>query len=279
MSTLIKDLKEQKGYSESEKMIAEFMLENYRGIAAMSTRQMAKKTYTSPSAIVRFSQKMGFEGYTDFKVQFLAEMMQYMNQPSESEVFTSRDTVRNAIEKATRMELNAIKETNSQLEPSYVVKILQQLIAVEHIDFYATDENLNIARHAASNFVFMEKSYTVPLADTQMYFMSVNVSKRHFSVLISRTGENRMLIDAAHNIKARGGKMLLITGEKDSTLGRLADFVLVSASSDRVEALGYRIWWVCARYLVDMLMAAMITQRGLDSVGQRDEWLKKNFVI
>ncbi len=279
MSKLIRELKEQKGYSESEKMIAEFMLENYRSIAAMSTRQMAKKTYTSPSAIVRFSQKMGFEGYTDFKVQFLAEMVQYMNQPSDSEIFTSKDTVRNAIEKATRMELNAIKDTHSRLEPSYVVKVLQYLMGAEHIDFYATDENLNIARQAASNFVFMGKSYTVPLTESQMYFMSMNVAKKHFSVIISRTGENRMLIDAAHNIRAQGGKMLLITGEKDSTLGRLADFVLVSASSDRVEALGYRIWWACARYLVDMLMAAMITQRGLDSIGRRDEWLKKNFVI
>lgn len=279
MSRLIRELKEQKGYSESEKMIADFLLENYRSVAAMSTRQLAKKTYTSPSTIVRFSQKMGFEGYMDFKVQFLAEIVQYMNQPSESRGFTNKDTMRTVIEKATHMELNAIKETYGLLELSNVIKVLQCMTEAEHIDFYATDDNLNIARQAASNFIFMGKPCTVPLADSQMYFMFSNVTKKCFSILISRTGENRMLVDAAHNIKARGGKMLLVTGAKDSTLGRLADFVLVSASSDRMEMLGYRIWWLCARYLMDMLMAAMIAARGLDSVWQREEWLKKNFFI
>ena len=61
MANLIKELKEQEGFSDSEKMIADFLLENYRGLAALSTRQLAKLTYTSSVAIVRFSQKMGFE--------------------------------------------------------------------------------------------------------------------------------------------------------------------------------------------------------------------------
>ena len=39
MSNLIRELKEQKGYFESEKMIAEFMLENYRSMAAMITQR------------------------------------------------------------------------------------------------------------------------------------------------------------------------------------------------------------------------------------------------
>lgn len=277
MSKLIRELKEQKGYSESEKMIAEFMLENYRSIAAMSTRQMAKKTYTSPSAIVRFSQKLGFEGYTDFKVQFLAEMVQYMNQPSESEVFTNKDTVRNAIEKATRMELNAIKETHSRLEPSYVVKVLQYIMSAEHIDFYATDENLNIARQAASNFVFMGKSYTVPLTETQMYFMSVNVAKKHFSVIISRTGENRMLVDMARTIRSKGGKILLITSETDTTLGGLADIMLPVASVKKLEELGPRIFLAGAKYVVDVLFASLVAQKGLKDVSQRDNWLKLHF--
>ena len=279
LSKLIKELKEQEGFSDSEKMIADFLLENYRGLAALSTRQLAKLTYTSSAAIVRFSQKMGFEGYTDFKIRFMAEMLQYVNQPQKYEGFNSRDTVRMIMDKVTHMEVNALKDTHAGLQPVLVVKAIEAIKAAGHLDFYATDDNYNIANLAASSLLMVDKSYSLTASVGQMYLMAASAPRSHLSIFISRTGENRMLIDAAHNIKARGGKMLLITGEKDSTLGRLADFVLVSASADRVEALGYRIWWACARYLVDMLMAAMITQRGLDSIGQRDEWLKKNFVI
>lgn len=88
--------------------------------------------------------------------------------------------------------------------------LVEMIRAAEHVDFYATDENENIARQAASN---------------------------------------------------------------------LADCVLLSGSAERVEVLGYRIWWVCAEYVVDMLMAAMIVQNGLKNICRRSKWLKENFVL
>ena len=81
MAGLVKQLQEQNGFSESECMIAEYLLKNFRMLAGMSTRQLAKDTYTNSAAIVRFSQKLGFGGYTEFKVQFLAEMMQCASRP------------------------------------------------------------------------------------------------------------------------------------------------------------------------------------------------------
>ena len=135
MSRLIKQLKQQDGFSDSDKMIADFLLDNYRGLAALSTRQLAKLTYTSSAAIVRFSQKMGFEGYTDFKIQFMAEMMQYVSQPHNDEEFNDRDTVRMIIEKVTHMEINALRDTHLLLQPVLVVKAIEAIKAAEHLDF------------------------------------------------------------------------------------------------------------------------------------------------
>ena len=70
-------------------MIATYLLANFRKLAGMSTRQLGKNTYTNSAAIVRFSQKLGFSGYTEFRVQFLAEMMQYINHPKGEELVVS----------------------------------------------------------------------------------------------------------------------------------------------------------------------------------------------
>ena len=86
MTNLIKILQEQKDFSETEIMIATYLLANFRKLAGMSTRQLGKNTYTNSAAIVRFSQKLGFSGYTEFRVQFLAEMMQYINHPKGEEL-------------------------------------------------------------------------------------------------------------------------------------------------------------------------------------------------
>ena len=277
MANLIKELKEQEGFSDSEKMIADFLLENYRGLAALSTRQLAKLTYTSSAAIVRFSQKMGFEGYTDFKIQFMAEMMQYVNQPRQDEGLTNKDTVRMIMDKVTHMEINALKDTHAGLQPVLVVKAIEAIKAAGHLDFYATDDNYNIANLAASSFIMVDKSYSLTASVGQMYMMAAGAPKGHLSIFISRTGENRMLVDMARTIRSKGGKILLITSETDTTLGGLADIMLPVASVKKLEELGPRIFLAGAKYVVDVLFASLVAQKGLKDVSQRDNWLKLHF--
>lgn len=54
---LIKELQEKKGFSDSERTIADYLLKHSRLLPSMTTRQLAQKTYTSSAAIVRFCQK------------------------------------------------------------------------------------------------------------------------------------------------------------------------------------------------------------------------------
>lgn len=253
------------------------MLDNYRGLAALSTRQLAKLTYTSSAAIVRFSQKMGFEGYTDFKIQFMAEMMQYVSQPHHDEEFNERDTVRMIIEKVTHMEINALRDTHLLLQPVLVVRAVEAIKAAEHLDFYATDDNLNIAALAAASFIMVDKNYTVVHSISQMYLMAASHNKKHLSIFISRTGENRMLVDMARTIRGKGDKILLFTSVPESTLGKLADIVLPVASAKKLEELGPRVFIGGAKYVIDVLFAALAAASGLKHINCRDSWLKVHF--
>ena len=58
MAGLIKQLQEKEDFSEAEGMIADYLLENFRLIAGMTTRQLAKAAYTNSAAIVRFSRSL-----------------------------------------------------------------------------------------------------------------------------------------------------------------------------------------------------------------------------
>ena len=226
---------------------------------------------------MRFSQKMGFEGYTDFKIRFMAEMLQYVNQPQKYEGFNSRDTVRMIMDKVTHMEVNALKDTHAGLQPVLVVKAIEAIKAAGHLDFYATDDNYNIANLAASSFIMVDKSYSLTASVGQMYMMAASAPRGHLSIFISRTGENRMLVDMARTIRSKGGKILLITSETDTTLGGLADIMLPVASVKKLEELGPRIFLAGAKYVVDVLFASLVAQKGLKDVSQRDNWLKLHF--
>ena len=278
MAGLVKQLQEQTGFSESECMIADYLLKNFRMLAGRSTRQLAKDTYTNSAAIVRFSQKLGFGGYTEFKVQFLAEMLQYVNRPHGAELLmTDRDSVHSILDKVTSIEIDALKDTRSMLDPGEFMRALHLLSKTEHVDFYAMDNNLDIANMAASSFIMANKCSTVHAAMTMQYLQATGAPKEHVGFFISRTGENRMLLDIARLLKLRGNPILLITASPESTLASLADSVFRVATVKRMEELGPRVFLLGAKYVTDILFALLMTRVDYRNTQQKEEWLSQHF--
>lgn len=275
---LIKELQEQQDFSDSERTIATYLLQHSRLLPSMTTRQLARETYTSSAAIVRFCQKLGFGGYTEFRVEFLAQMMKYLEQPYGVELsVTNQDSVHSILDKVTRLEIDALQETYQMLDAKEFVRAFAILQKTQHIDFYAMDNNLDIANMAASSFIMANKCSTVHTAMTMQYLQATGAPKEHVGFFISRTGENRMLIDIAHLLKLRGNPFLLITANQESTLASLADVVFPVASVKSMEKLGPRVFLMGAKYVTDVLFAVLMTRVDFRNAQEKEIWLSKHF--
>ena len=275
---LIKELQEQQDFSDSERTIATSLLQHSRLLPSMTTRQLARETYTSSAAIVRFCQKLGFGGYTEFRVEFLAQMMKYLEQPYGVELsVTNQDSVHSILDKVTRLEIDALQETYQMLDAKEFVRAFAILQKTQHIDFYAMDNNLDIANMAASSFIMANKCSTVHTAMTMQYLQATGAPKEHVGFFISRTGENCMLIDIAHLLKLRGNPFLLITANQESTLASLADVVFPVASVKSMEELGPRVFLMGAKYVTDVLFAVLMTRVDFRNAQEKEIWLSKHF--
>lgn len=275
---LIKELQEQQDFSDSERTIATYLLQHSRLLPSMTTRQLARETYTSSAAIVRFCQKLGFGGYAEFRVEFLAQMMKYLEQPYGVELsVTNQDSVHSILDKVTRLEIDALQETYQMLDAKEFVRAFAILQKTQHIDFYAMDNNLDIANMAASSFIMANKCSTVHTAMTMQYLQATGAPKEHVGFFISRTGENRMLIDIAHLLKLRGNPFLLITANQESTLASLADVVFPVASVKSMEELGPRVFLMGAKYVTDVLFAVLMTRVDFRNAQEKEIWLSKHF--
>lgn len=278
MKNLVEQLQAKEGFSPSECILADFLLKNFRLLAGMSTRQLAKEAYTNSAAIVRFSQKLGFGGYTEFKVQFLAEMMERIRNPQVTDFsMTDRDTVQSLMDKVTGLEVEALRSTRGMIDAAQLMRALALLSKAQHIDFYAMDENLNIAQMAASGFLMVNKGTTVHPAMTMQFLSAAGMQKGHVSFFISRTGENRMLIDIAHLLRLHSVPRLLITSAPSSTLASLADVTFPVATVDTMEKLGPRIFLLGAKYVTDLLFAVLMTRLDFSDAKKKEQWLNGHF--
>ena len=276
MSGLLKKLNDKSQFSDTEKVIADYILENFRELVNLSTRQLAQKTFTSSAAIVRFSQKLGFEGYTDFKTKFLAEMMQHISEPKEKFI-SDKDTINSIVEKVLSIEVGALKDTYENINSSRYVRALNYLTKTDHIDFYAMNSNLNIAKLAAESFIMANKYSTVHTSMTVQYLNSYNVPKSHIAFIISRTGENRILSGIAKILHEQEITIFCITSQAKSTIANLSKVVFEVATADKMEELGPRVFISGAKFVVDTLFALLMAKGNYQEAKRKEEWLSKNF--
>ena len=76
MNCLVQIKEAQKSYTSTEKIIAQYILEHYSDILNDSAQQLGEKTQTSAAAVIRFSKKLGYKGFSEFKINLAKSTQQ-----------------------------------------------------------------------------------------------------------------------------------------------------------------------------------------------------------
>lgn len=68
---IIETIKEHDGFSQSEEKVKSYIINNPRNIETFTITKLANEAKTSTSAVLRFCQSMGFNGYKDFRFEVI----------------------------------------------------------------------------------------------------------------------------------------------------------------------------------------------------------------
>lgn len=174
--------KKQEDFSSLELQIVQVILENKENMRQMSIGDLAQKSFTSKSSVLRFTQKLGFNGYADFKV--LIDWNKAAN--SESGNISSADVAANCEKILAAVE-----------KEEHLLKFCELVHTQKHIYLLATsiDQQLQ-AEHLAKQFLKLGKHivqipYT-PNADISSMIIE-GLSAKDLIIVFSHTGENEFL--------------------------------------------------------------------------------------
>ncbi|MDO4796506.1 MAG: hypothetical protein Q4A01_00625 [Coriobacteriales bacterium] len=71
---VLERLRRQQGFTETEKVLADYVLAHADMMACMSISQLAEATYSSNASIVRLCRKVGIDGYRTFRMEVVSEL-------------------------------------------------------------------------------------------------------------------------------------------------------------------------------------------------------------
>lgn len=230
-------LESMDSFSKSEEVLAQYILHEKENIKKLSTKDLAAATYTSPSTVVRLSQKLGFSGWNEFKETYLEEL-HYLNQHfshiDPNFPFEAQDSFMSIAAKIGHLASETIEDTLSLLKNEDLTKAVQLLEQAQTINIYGISNSLLMAYDFKHKMLRINRHVEIMNLPEEQVYVAVNSSPKNTAILISYTGETPEILKIAGILRERGTPIIAITSIGENSLQTNADCTLSISTREKL---------------------------------------------
>ena len=234
---MISKMNQHHFFSTSEKAVIKFILNNPDFLKSATTKDLAKETYTSPSTIVRLAQKLGCEGYSDFKIKFLSEAQDSKTQLFSIDAnfpFHKNDSIQSISTNLSYLSIDAIQETTSLINFEDYEAAINILHKSSFIDIYGVGTNQHLAYNFALDMKRINKEVTLAQSHQELIINATYSNLKRASLIISYTGETKEILEYCKILKKSKSPMICITSIGDNSISDLCDITLNIVSNEKM---------------------------------------------
>ena len=162
-------------FTASEKKLADYILSNQDGIAYLSISQLADGARVAEATVSRFSRRLGFKGFVDFKLTAANAALRFKpaNNPLSGQIEDS-DSVADICRKLYSAEVEAMAQTMDVLNPEAVTQGATLLEKANRVLCMGQGGSMLIAQEAAHLFSTVSNKF-MPVSDSHMQAMAASM--------------------------------------------------------------------------------------------------------
>ena len=217
--------------SPSERLAAQYILENPEKMVGMTVSELAEASGASQSAVIRLCKSLGLKGYQDLKLRVAGDLQNPTPGEEYKEISPTSD-MKTIIASVSNNNVYSINETLNILDPEKMEEAVRLLEKAGRIDFYGTGASQLVAQDAQHKFMRINKTCTA-YSDTHLQLTSaVTLTENDVAVAFSHSGETIQVIECIKAAKENGAKTIGITRYGANTIGNLVDVHIETLSTE-----------------------------------------------
>ena len=260
----------------SERLIAEFALENAEQVMQMSISEASLSIGVGESTIIRFCRVLGYKGYQEFKLRLAQDLVEPVNYIHENVSFN--DSPKELAKKVFQTNLKAVEDTMKALDPEMVDVAAKSLADARRIDIYGVGYSSLTAYDAKLKFARLGLTVDA-YGDAHLQAMAaVSLTDKDVAICISHSGSTKDIVDALSAARTAGATTIAITNFSPSPITKYADIVLMTASPESAfggEVLTSRIAQLCVLDVLSVNVAITQGEKCLELIERTSEAVKK----
>lgn len=260
---LIEKLKQGDNFTNHEREVAQYILENTDKVPGMTSAELAMASFTSKATVVRLSQKLGLTGYQELRLKLVEEITQKnrLSQMLADEPVNEKSTYTDIIHTLPILYDKAVTNTRLALDKNSMNRINHVLQRAECIDIYGTGISYILAQSAAFKFATLGMESSA-YESINGHYLAARKNKRTVAFLVSFTGANRTMIRAAEYLrKATNNYVVGILGPHNEVIRKWCYEVVEIPNRDSLLSLDVVTSFSAATFVIDIFFSQLLAAR------------------
>lgn len=261
---VLEQLTAKKDFTDTEKRLAEYILAHQEEMAEMNISDLAKKAYSSHSAVVRLAKKLGFAGYREFKIALakaFQESRHITSQVDPNFPFRPSDNAAKIAKQVADLCIESIRKTFSGLDNQVLDQVAQLLLSSQRVFLFGTGDSQIRARSFQNKFNKINRYLIVADEYGESEWSAMNVTQADLAIFISYSGESRSYRKFIQYLNRKKIKTVLLTSNRESTLAQFSQLCIeVPAGELENVKVGTFASQISFEYVLDTLFSVMYSK-------------------
>ena len=228
----------EESYTSTEKLITKYILEHGNEILNYSAQTLGEKTNTSAAAIIRFSKKIGFKGFSDLKMNLAQSHSNEQHDLDVDIIFNENDDMTSLVDKGCRLNMNTVLKTYQLINISDLEKAINLLCEASTIYLFGVGGSSVIANDIEQKLIRIGKKviYNNDL-HIQMTFTQ-SMTKDDVALIISYSGTTTGLVDISKILVEKNIPYISITQINQNLISKNSTIALRVPSEEKELRIG-----------------------------------------
>ncbi|MFZ5354181.1 MAG: MurR/RpiR family transcriptional regulator [Bacillota bacterium] len=218
--------------SKGQKIIAQFIMNNYDKAAFMTAAKLGEKVGVSESTVVRFANAIGYSGYPQLQMQLQEMIKTRLTTVQRIEMSSEYSDEESVLKNVLKADIDNIRATYDEIDTAAFEKVVKHILEAKSVYILglrsstALSEFLGFYLNLIRDNVHVV-TYTIGDIFEQLFRIGEDdlVIGMGFPRYSSRT------IGALEYARSRGAKVVAITDSLLSPLASNADYTLIAKSN------------------------------------------------
>ena len=218
--------------SKGQKMIAQYIMENYDKAAFMTAAKLGQKVGVSESTVIRFANVLDFEGYPQMQQELQKIIRTRLTTVQRIEMTSDYSDEENILKRVLKADIDNLRVTMDDIDFKVFEEAVNSIVEAEHVYIIALRSSKALADFLAFYLNLIKGNIHVATNSiSDMFEILFRISEKDLVIGIGFPRYSSKTLEALDYAKSQGSKVLSITDSLLSPLASYSDYTLVARSN------------------------------------------------